>query len=328
MELELPQIIRRRRLKALRRFALAITLLNVLGHTVLGFEQSDLQAIASVLAAYATEMVIEVARIWGTGQSPRYMRGSLQDRVDFFLPAHISGLAVGMLLYANDRVGPVVFAAVVAIASKAILRVPVGERLRHFMNPSNLGITVTLITFHWVGVAMPYQFTENLPGTWAYALPCVVMLTGSLVNARLTGRLPLIMAWLVGFGLQAGIRSLVEPEEVRLLAALNVMSGPAFILFTFYMISDPQTTPEPRGETAVWTWRRILSRRHLLSWEQIGFGFGAAVMYGLLMSQGVVYTLFFCLSLNSAMRGVLLWCRRSRIERPVTVAIAGEVSPG
>ncbi len=299
-----------KRLKALRRFAIAITVLNLLGHTVLGFEQSHLQSLAAVLTAYATEMVLEVTRIWGTGDRPRFAKGSAQDRIDFFLAPHISALAVAMLTYANDRIGVVVFGTVVAIASKALLRAPVDGRMRHFMNPSNFGITVTLLLFHWVGVAMPYQFTENLRGEWGYLLPVIIICTGSLLNAKLTGRLPLILAWLTGFALQAVVRSAFM--GIRLGSALNTMSGVAFILFTFYMASDPQTTPEPRGEVEPWTWKRILSRDHLLSWEQIGFGLGTAAAYGVLMAFGKVYTLFFCLSITCGLRGAWLWIRHLR----------------
>lgn len=287
-----------KKLKALRRFAIAITVLNLLGHTVLGFEPSHLQSIAAVLAAYFAEAVLEVARIWNTGQRPRFLTGSFQDKLDFFLAPHISGLAVSMLMYANDRVWVVVFGAVVAIASKALLRAPVEGRTRHFMNPSNLGITTTLLCFQWVGVAMPYQFTENLPGLLGYLLPVIIICTGSLLNAKLTGRLPLILAWLGGFVLQATIRAALM--DVRLSGALNTMSGVAFILFTFYMISDPQTTPErPRN--------------------QVYFGLLTAATYGGLMALGVVYTLFFCLSITCLLRGGWLWFRYGRETAPLRV---------
>lgn len=278
-----------KRLKALRRFALAITVLNVLGHTVLGFEPAVAQSVAAVLAAYATEMLLELARARGAGEPPRFLIGGFQQRVDFFLAPHISGLAVAMLTYANDRIGVVVFAAVVAIASKALVRAPVAGAFRHVMNPSNFGITVTLLAFPWVGVAMPYQFTENLVDAWDYLLPVVIVVTGSLVNGRLTGRVPLILAWLGGFALQALLRWLVL--DVRLSASLHPMTGVAFILFTFYMITDPQTTPDG-------------------PWAQVAFGLGTAAAYGVLMSLGVVYTLFFCLTLSCGVRGVWLWARR------------------
>ncbi len=304
---------KKKRLEALRFFAVAITVLNVLGHTVLGFEQSHLQSVAAVLAAYATEIILEIMKVRGTGETPRFFattrreqtdsqdrdsqkRIDWQRRIDFFLPPHISGLAVAMLTYANDRIDVVIFAAVVAIASKALLQAPMDAtgRMQHFMNPSNCGITVTLLCFHWVGVAMPYQFTENLPGLLGYLIPTIIIFFGSRINKNKTERLPLILAWLGGFVLQAVVRSAMM--DVRLAAALNTMTGVAFILFTFYMITDPQTTPDDRQ-------------------GQIWFGLGTAAVYGVLMALGVVYTLFFCLSITCLLRGGWLWyCHRKSIN--------------
>ena len=44
------------RLAALRRFAITISVLNVLGHTVLGFENSWAQMVVALLTAYGTEI--------------------------------------------------------------------------------------------------------------------------------------------------------------------------------------------------------------------------------------------------------------------------------
>ncbi|HEY0558088.1 MAG TPA: enediyne biosynthesis protein UnbU, partial [Thermoanaerobaculia bacterium] len=45
------------RLAALRRFATAITILNLVGHTVLGFEMSYATPLVALLAAYSTELL-------------------------------------------------------------------------------------------------------------------------------------------------------------------------------------------------------------------------------------------------------------------------------
>src|SRR5258706_15744408 len=90
------------RLAALRRFAIAITALNVLGHTVLGFEQSLATPVIAVLVAYATEVLLELAESWRLGRRPRFLGGGAPRVVDFLLSAPITGLAASMLLYAND----------------------------------------------------------------------------------------------------------------------------------------------------------------------------------------------------------------------------------
>src|SRR3954470_3124414 len=189
------------RLAALRRFATAITLLNVLGHAVLGFEQSLAQPLVALLTAYSTEILLEVIESRRLGRRPRFL-GPGTTFLDFMLSAHISGLAVAMLLYANDRLLPIAFAGVVAIASKYLFRAGTNGARRHVFNPSNLGITATLLAFSWVGIAQPYMFTENLPASWDWVLPVIIVCSGTMLNTKFTRRVPLILAWLGGFVLQ------------------------------------------------------------------------------------------------------------------------------
>lgn len=282
------------RLAGLRRFATAITFLNVLGHTFLGFEQALLQPLAALAAAYGTELLLDRVDSWARGTAPRF-RGGFKERMDFLLSAHISAMAAAMLLYANDRLGPVMFAASAAIASKAIFRA--GAADRHFFNPSNLGITATLLLFPWVGIAPPYMFTENLHGWADWILPAVIVCTGSLLNTKFTGRMPLIWTWMACFAAQAGIRSVATGQP--LVSALLPMTGVAFLLFSFYMVTDPATTPSSvRG--------------------QVAFGAGVAAVYGALTAAHVVFGLFFALSIVCAVRGVAVWAGE-RVPRTVTV---------
>lgn len=272
------------RLVALQRFATAITVLNLLGHTFLGFEQSWAQPVVALACAYGAELGLEAFNARMQERRPKFL-GSMSHFVNFLLPAHITGLAVSMLLYANELLMPVVFATVTAIASKWLIRVRVGKGERHVMNPSNIGITITLLIFPFVGIAPPYQFTEGLAGWHDWILPGVIIASGTFLNARLTRRLPLILAWLGAFILQAVLRSAFL--DASLLAALNPMTGVAFLLFTYYMLTDPATTPTSvRG--------------------QIAFGAAVAATYGLLMTFHIVFGLFFALTIVCIIRGVLL----------------------
>ena len=298
------------RLGGLRRFAIAITVLNILGHAFFGFEQSLAQPVAALIAAYSTELLLEFIDARLNHRPLRFMGGGVRKFVEFLLSAHITALACAMLLYANERLGPVVFAAVVAICSKCVLRASSERGTRHFFNPSNFGITVTLLVFAWVSVAPPYQFTENMTGPGDWILPAVIVCTGTFLNARFTHRLPLIAAWLGGFIAQAALRSLFL--DIPFEAALVPMTGVAFILYTFYMVTDPATTPGGRR-------------------EQIAFGLSVAAVYGLLMAVHVVFGLFFALTIVCAVRGLgmyaMQWVRgRSRLETD-TVAAPAALSP-
>jgi len=281
------------RLAALRRFATAITILNVLGHTVLGFEQSLAQPVIALLTAYATEILLETLESRRLGRKPRFL-GPGTAFVDFMLSAHITGLAVAMLLYANDRLLPIAFAAAAAIGSKHLFRIGTNGASRHFFNPSNLGITATLLAFPWVGIAQPYMFTENLSGGWDWLLPAVIICSGTFLNSVFTKRIPLILTWLGVFVLQAAARHFLFGN--LFLPSLNPMTGVAFLLFTFYMVTDPATTP--------------VTRR-----GQIAFGAAMAAAYGLLMSFHIVFGLFFGLTLVCAGRGALLYAKSLAAQR-------------
>ncbi len=273
------------RVAALRRFAGAITILTCFGHALLGFEAALIMVAAALGTTYSFDLLIETVEAWAERRPARY-RGGLVSLIDFLLPAHISGLAVAMLLYSGGAIMPVVFASAVAMASKAIFKAPMRGRWRHFLNPSNAGIAITLLLFGWVGIAPPYQFTENFAGGWDLFVPAIIIGTGTLLNGVFTGRLPLIVAWLGGFALQAVVRSAIF--ETPIAAALGPMTGMAFLLYTFYMISDPGTTP--------------FGKRN-----QVLFGLSVAAMYAVMMTLHVVFTLFFALLAVCVLRGLGLF---------------------
>ncbi len=294
------------RLGALRRFAAAITILNVLGHTVLGFEMSLAAPLVSLLTAYVTETLLEILEARRLKSQPRFLGGGTAP-IDFLLSAHISGLAVSMLLYANDRLLPIAFAAATAIASKYFFRAGFNGQSRHFFNPSNLGITATLLAFPWVGIAQPYMFTENLRDAGDWILPAIIICSGSFLNTVFTKRVPLILAWLAGFVLQAAIRHFLFGN--LFLPSLNPMTGVAFLLFTFYMVTDPATTPSSVS-------------------GQIAFGAAMAVAYGTLMAFHVVFGLFFGLTAVCIGRGVVLFIQgwtahraEARMKVPVPASV-------
>ncbi|MER5570626.1 enediyne biosynthesis protein [Streptomyces goshikiensis] len=271
---------------ALRRFAISISVLNIFGYTVLGFEQPWTWPFIALATSYTLEIVLELLGAHSEGRDPRFRGGGLKGMVEFLFPAHITALAVNMLTYVNDRVWVMVFGVIVAVGTKWVLRAPVKGRMRHFMNPSNFGIAVILVLFPWASIAPPYHFTEYLDGGFDWLVPAIIISLGTLLNAKLTERMWLILAWVGGYALQAIIRGLIFDTSIP--AALAMMTGVAFVLFTNYMITDPGTTPSSK-------------------WGQIAFGGGVAAMYGVLTALHVVYGIFFATALVCAIRGAFLW---------------------
>jgi hypothetical protein len=274
---------------ALWYFTTLLIVWNILGHVFLGFEQSHIQSLVGVATAIILQVLLEWIDARASDRKPRFA-GSWADLLNFLPPAIIPGLAVTMLLYPNARLMPVIFGVGVAICSKVIFRAPVGDgKTQHIFNPSNLGVVATLLLFPSIGVAPPYHFTENLTGMWHWALPGLVLATGIVVHALFTGRLTLVLTWLVAFIMQGELRSWYF--ETSWIVPLTPMTSAAFMVFTLYMIPDPATTP-------------------IKPMHQALFAIAIAAAYGVLLVEHVVYCLFIGLAIVCAMRGVGLYARR------------------
>ncbi|MFD3969901.1 enediyne biosynthesis protein [Streptomyces cyaneofuscatus] len=286
---------------ALRRFAISITVLNIAGYTVLGFEQPWLWPFIAVAVAYCVETVLEFIGARVEERRPRYAGGGTKGVLEFLYPSHITALAVNMLLYVNDRLWVMVLGVVIAVSAKWVLRAPVRGKPRHFMNPSNFGIAVVLLLFPWASIAPPYQFTEYTDGAVDWIIPAVIVALGTLLNAKLTGRMWLIGGWLVVFVLQAVLRGVLFDTAIP--PALGMMTGVAFVLFTNYMVTDPGTTPS----------RPV---------AQVAFGGGVAVTYGIMTGLGIAYGLFFATAVVCLVRGGYLWLVHLRTEQTGTATPA------
>lgn len=292
------------RLFALWYFTMLMIVWNVVGHTVLGFEQSWATPLTAIATAIAVSMFLDWVDARKNNRQLRFT-GSPGNFLNFLPACLIPGFACGMLLYANERLWPMIFAVVLSIGSKLIFRAPVGNgHTQHIFNPSNFGVAATLVLFPDVGFAPPYHFTENVTGLWDFGVPMVVLITGIIIHALFTGRLPLVAAWVGGFILQAAVRAKIF--DTPFLVPLMPMTSAAFILFTLYMIPDPATTPLKPARQAL-------------------FGFAVAVVYASLQVLHIVFGLFFALVAVCAVRGVSLhvwdwWDNAPVIAKPEPVA--------
>jgi hypothetical protein len=301
------------RLFALWYFTTLMIIWNVLGHTKLGFEQSWATPLTAIATAIAVSMFLDWIDARARNREVRFA-GGVGNFLNFLPACLIPGFACGMLLYANDRLWPMVFAVVLSIGSKLILRAPVGNgHTQHIFNPSNFGVAATLVLFPEVGFAPPYHFTENITGLWDWTLPMIVLITGIIIHALFTGRLPLVAAWVGGFVLQGIIRA--NLFGTPFFVPLMPMTSAAFILFTLYMIPDPATTPLKPARQAL-------------------FGFSVAMVYAVLQILHIVFGLFFALVIVCAIRGASLhawaWWQQSQGvgEKPEPERVGVPVASG
>jgi Na+-transporting NADH:ubiquinone oxidoreductase subunit NqrB len=200
-----------------RHYQLAVLAsLLVYGLTALDFDIGAVQVVLTLVSVLAAQYAC--TRVW---------------RLPAFEPrsALISGLSLCLLLR-TDVLWLVPVAAVVTIASKFV--VVVGRK--HVFNPTNLGLVAMLILSDRVWVS---------PGQWgnvaffAFLMACL----GGLVAYRAL-RSDVALTFLAVYaGLVVG-RSLHLGEPMAI--PLHRLQSGALLLFTFFMISDPRTTPDAR----------------------------------------------------------------------------------
>jgi hypothetical protein len=281
----------------LRMSATLATVFTILGHTVLGFEQSLAQVVVALVTGHSCALLFEWVDARANQRTPGFAGGGLRKLVDFLLSAHMTSITLSFLLYVNRRLWIMAFAVALAIGSKYVLRVRQDGRLRHFMNPSNFAIVVVLVAFQWTGV-LPWGFTIDISGAWDWLLPLAIVMLGMRLNLLFTGRIPTVAAWLVTFIALGAGRALVRHTPVW--AEIVPLTGVAMVLFTFYMITDPQTSPSRlRG--------------------QILFGSGIAFAYSVLLLLHVQYTMFYSVTTIAALRGLGLYAlslRRAPAAEP------------
>ncbi|GAA4690262.1 enediyne biosynthesis protein [Phytohabitans rumicis] len=295
---------------ALRNFAISITVFNILGFTIFGFEQAWTWPFIAILTGYTIEIGLEIIGARAERRTPRFRGNGVRGMVEFLYPAHITSLALNMLIYVNDRLLPMIFGIAVAIGAKWVLRAPVRGRLRHYMNPSNFGIAVILLVFPWASVAPPYHFTEHVGGPVDWIIPAVIILGGTMINGMLTGRMFLILGWLTAFALQAIIRGVILDTSIP--AALAMMTGVAFVLFTNYMVTDPGTSPSRPA-------------------AQMIFGASVALLYALITGAGIAYGIFFATAIVCLIRGGFHWAvhfvNKAREQREAAAAVPVSPAP-
>jgi hypothetical protein len=186
------------------------------------------QALAIVAAALSTQLACTLAAGWRRRQAAALAAARFDPK-----SAAISALSLCLLLR-TDRPALAAAAAVLSIAGKFLIRV----RGKHVFNPTNFGLVAMMAASRgqvWVS-----------PGQWGSAalFAFLVLCLGGLVVNR-AARADVTWAFLAAYGSLLAGRAcwLGQPAAIPL---HQVASG-AFLIFTFFMISDPKTTPDSRA---------------------------------------------------------------------------------
>jgi Na+-transporting NADH:ubiquinone oxidoreductase subunit NqrB len=201
-----------------RHFQIA-ALLALLAYGIgrLGFDVSPARAAIVLLTALAAQWAFTLA----TGLPSFDPRSAL-----------ISALSLCLLLRTGEE-GLAALAAVLAVGSKFLLRV----RGKHVFNPTNIAIALVVLGSGRAWVS-PGQWGDS--AFFAFLMACV----GGLVVWRAL-RSDVTLAFLASWALLLFARALWLGDPLAI--PLHQLRSGGLLLFAFFMISDPKTTPDARG---------------------------------------------------------------------------------
>jgi Na+-transporting NADH:ubiquinone oxidoreductase subunit NqrB len=143
----------------------------------------------------------------------------------------ITGLSLSLLLRANDPFLPAI-AGIVAIGSKFVLRVDG----RHVFNPAGFAIVVLLLASNDVWIS-PGQWGN---GVWLASLAAFL----AILVLQAANRSDVALFFLGSHAalLFARAHWLGDPLAIP----LHQLQSGSLLIFAFFMISDPRTTPDSR----------------------------------------------------------------------------------
>ncbi|UFZ02293.1 RnfABCDGE type electron transport complex subunit D [Bradyrhizobium ontarionense] len=193
----------------------ALTTLLAINFTVIDFGARPAASVVAIACAVLTQLIC----CWLSG-NPLDVRSPV-----------ITGLSLSLLLRA-DVLWLHAAAAVIAISSKFLLRIDG----KHVFNPAGLAIVVLLFTTNGVWIS---------PGQWGTAI-WFASLAGLFAVLVLSAsrRIDIAIFFFAAHAalLLARAAWLGDPPAIP----LHQLQSGSLLIFTFFMISDPRTTPDSR----------------------------------------------------------------------------------
>ena len=178
--------------------------------------------VAQIVVTVGTALAVQAA-------ADRYTGRSLASGARSAL---ISALSLCLLLR-TDALVLAALASAVAVGSKFLVRI--GGK--HVFNPTNLALVAILLTTERAWVS---------PGQWGtQAVLAFFLVSAGLLVVNRAARGDVTLAFMSGYAGLVIARSLWIGEPLTI--PIHRLESGAFLLFSFFMISDPKTTPDSRA---------------------------------------------------------------------------------
>ncbi len=192
------------------------------------FGQISILAIGIIVLGFEITLV-QIAAMLATALAAQWL-GSTLNAVRFdWRGAAITTISLSLLLR-SDEVWPLMLAAAIGVGSKFALRL----NDKHIFNPANAGI---------VAMILLTDAAWTRPGEWGTTIwfAGVIVALGSIVTWR-AKRFDVPVVFLGTYAALLFGRALYLGDPLSI-PMLRLMNG-ELILFAFFMISDPKTTPD------------------------------------------------------------------------------------
>lgn len=187
-----------------------------------------------ILAIWLTALSVQLAGALLT------MRGQpFAQKLLTLKSAIITSLSLSIILRA-DAAWTMVAAAAIAIGSKFVLRI----NGKHLFNPANIGIVIAVKFMHSAWIS-PAQWGNDMTVFFLVATAGLFVL---LRVQRLDTSLAFLAAYFIA---EYSWNCLYLGWSLDFI--LHKFSSGSLYLFTFFMITDPKTTPDARPARMVWT---------------------------------------------------------------------------
>lgn len=196
----------------------------IFGITLLGFNRSPLQVGITVGTAVLLDVLLHRLLVGGVWLFP--------------FSALITGMGLSILTNYAHGYAFAMIPPIFAIASKYLFT----YRGRHIYNPTLFGVVACIFLMEGMISSSPsYQWGGS------YAIAAFVVTLAIFFFALRINRMALILSFLcfytIGLLIRAWLTRWHMPMETWLMGALT---APSFYLFTFFMITDPQTSPNSK----------------------------------------------------------------------------------
>ncbi len=195
----------------------------ILGFYFLGFNRTPAQALVTTIVTCSFEFLF---------------KGTFKKRWELPISALITSISLSLLLNYSHNYYVLLVPAFIAIGSKYVLTF----NGKHAFNPAQIAVTSCILLFGDMITSAPAYQWNGIEFLWVF-----MVFLGLIIFHPRIQRHFLVISFLISFTFWTAIRAMVMRHHLPFETLfLGTLTSPSFILFTFFMITDPETSPSDK----------------------------------------------------------------------------------